>query len=468
MSLSFKEKYSYGIGALGKDLVCGLVFTYLMYYFTDVLTLAPAFVGGLFFVARVWDAVNDPIMGVIVDNTRTKWGKFRPWLLIGTLINSIVFILLFKNVGLTGTGLYVYISVMYILWGMTYTIMDIPYWSMIPNLTSDKAEREKVSVIPRIFASAGGLIIGAFGLQIVGVLGGEDQGRGFYLFAIGISVVFIVTIGITVANVKEKTVAINSEKINLKQAIKLIVKNDQLIAVIGTILAFNMAMQISGGFSLYYFKYVTGNENLFSVFTMFAGLAEIGGLILFPKFVQLLSRTKVYTIACGLPVVGFLLLLISGFVLPQNSMLVALSGLILKLGSGFALGISTVILADVVDYGEFKFGTRNESVIFSVQTLLVKIAAAVSGLLTGVGLSIAGYVPNIPQSESTLNGIRFLMIAIPIILVMMSLFIYKKFFKINGAYHDEILKTLENRRLKEEKVEEELEEEVAVEDGVII
>lgn len=467
MDLSFKEKYSYGIGALGKDLVCGLVFTYLMYYFTDVLTLGPAFVGSLFFIARVWDAVNDPIMGVIVDNTRTKWGKFRPWLLIGTLINSIVFILLFKNVGLTGTTLYVYVSIMYILWGMTYTIMDIPYWSMIPNLTSDKAEREKISVIPRIFASAGGLIIGAFGLQIVGILGGGDQGKGFYLFAIGISIVFIVTIGITVANVKEKTVDINSEKINIKQAIRLIVKNDQLIAVIGTILAFNMAMQISGGFSLYYFKYVTGNENLFSVFTMFAGLAEIGGLILFPKFVQLLSRTKVYTIACSLPVLGLLILLISGFVLPQNAILVGLSGLILKLGSGFALGISTVILADVVDYGEFKFGTRNESVIFSVQTLLVKVAAAISGLLTGVGLSIAGYVPNVEQNESTLNGIRVLMIAIPIILVMMSLFVYKKFFKINGAYHDEILRTLENRKLKEDKVEGELEE-VSIEDGIII
>lgn len=110
-----------------------------------------AFVGNLFLVARVWDAFNDPMMGFVVDNTRTKWGKFRPWILIGTVLNAIVLVFMFtKPSGLEGTGMYIYFSVVYILWGMTYTVMDIPYWSMLPSLSSTKKERDSMSVIPRI------------------------------------------------------------------------------------------------------------------------------------------------------------------------------------------------------------------------------------------------------------------------------------------------------------------------------
>ena len=171
MKLSVREKYSYGIGALGKDMICGVIFTYAMVYFTDVLKISAAFVGTLFFFAKFWDAVNDLGMGMVVDNTKTRWGKFRPWLAVGTLINAVVFACLFTDWGLSGTALYVFAAVMYVLWGMTYTIMDIPYWSMLPNLTSDKSERDRVAVIPRIFASVGGsLIVGGCGLQIMDFL----------------------------------------------------------------------------------------------------------------------------------------------------------------------------------------------------------------------------------------------------------------------------------------------------------
>ena len=157
--LSFREKYSYGIGALGKDLAYAIVSSYLMIYFTDAIGLNPAFVGVLFLVARMWDAFNDPMMGMVVDNTRSKWGKFRPWILIGTVVNAAVVVFLFKKPNLEGNVLYVYYSVMYILWGMTYTIMDIPYWSMLPSLSKTNEERAQMSVIPRIFASCAWLIM---------------------------------------------------------------------------------------------------------------------------------------------------------------------------------------------------------------------------------------------------------------------------------------------------------------------
>ena len=154
-----KEKYSYGIGAFGKDMVYAVVATYLMIFFTDEVGISSAFVGGLFFFSRFWDAINDPIMGLIVDNTKTKCGKFRPWILIGTLVNAVVLVFLFLNPSnfLEGKMVYVYCSIAYILWGMTYTIMDIPYWSMIPSFSSNPDERDKIAVIPRIFATLGGL-----------------------------------------------------------------------------------------------------------------------------------------------------------------------------------------------------------------------------------------------------------------------------------------------------------------------
>lgn len=138
-----RVKYCFAFGALGKDLIYGMIATFSMIYFTDIIKVAPAFIGSMFFVAKLWDAFNDLFMGMIVDNTRSRWGKFVPWLVIGTLINAFVFITVFTDFHLSGVSLCVFASVVYVLWGMTYTIMDIPYWSIIPNLTSDPEEREK-------------------------------------------------------------------------------------------------------------------------------------------------------------------------------------------------------------------------------------------------------------------------------------------------------------------------------------
>lgn len=449
MKISMKEKISYGLGALGKDMVCGLIFTYAMIYFTDVLQISASFVGSLFFFAKFWDAVNDLGMGVIVDNTRTRWGKFRPWLAIGTIVNAIVFVCLFTNWGLSGTALYVFAAVMYIVWGMTYTIMDIPYWSMLPNLTDDAREREKISVIPRIFASIGGsLIVAGFGLQIMDFIGQGDAQKGYTGFAWIIAIAFIVLIGITVFNVKSADGAKTEkkEKTSFKHMIHIIVKNDQLLVAIGVILTFNMAMQIINSVSTFYFIYVTGSKMMFSVFTMFAGFAEIAGLFIYPKMVHKFSRAMVYVAACVTPVVGLILLWITGYILPQNVILTAAAGILVKFGSGLQVGSATVILADVVDYGEYKFGTRNESVTFSIQTLMVKFSSAIGALLTGAALDLTGYVPNAEQSAGTLMGMRIIMVVIPVIFTIISYFIYKKFFKLTGEYYERIKNILTLRR----------------------
>ncbi|WP_455683728.1 melibiose:sodium transporter MelB [Thomasclavelia sp.] len=453
--LSFKEKYSYGIGAIGKDMCCGIIFTYCMLYFTDVLKLSASFVGTLFFLAKFWDAVNDLGMGMVVDNTNTKWGKFRPWLAIGTIINAIVLVVLFTDWGLSGTALYVFAAVLYIIWGMTYTIMDIPYWSMLPNLTSNPEERDRVAVIPRIFASIGGsLLVGGFGLQIMDFIGKGDAQAGYTGFAWVIAIIFIVTVGITVVNVKsaDRVETKKPEKTSFKKMIKVIRKNDQLLVAIATILTFNFGMNCISGVQTYYFIYVTGSKGLFSVFTMFAGFAEIFGLIIFPRLAKRLTKSQVYALASGIPVMGLIVLLITGFIAPQNYVLTALAGICVKLGSGLQLGTVTVVLADVVDYGEYKLGTRNESVIFSIQTLLVKFASAMGALFTGFALDATGYTAGATQTLMTQNGMRIIMIAFPIILVILSYIIYKKYYKLNGEYYQRIMNIIALRKEENQEI----------------
>lgn len=443
--VSTREKYCFGIGAIGKDAICNLIGAFLMLYFTDTLFLAPAFVGALFFVARIWDAINDPMMGMIVDNTHTRFGKFRIWLVIGTLVNSVVFVLLFHSFNLKGTSLYIYVSVMYILYGMTYTIMDVPYWSWLPNLTNDPHEREKVSVIPRFFASLAGFSVSTFGLYIINhlnKLAGESNlyaEKGYTLFAIIIAVIFIVTIGITVFNVKEEsTVGESAEKTSLKQAFRVIVENDQLLAYIGLLLTFNLCTQIAKSFAVYYFKCVCGNEYLYSIFG-FAIIAEMAGLVAFPKIAAKISREKVYACACALPVAGFALLGIAGYVAPKSAVLVVLCCALLFFGSGLSLGVTTCCMADVIDYGEVKFGVRNESVTCSAQTFLMKAATAAAGGLTGIILQVVGYnAKAATQGAGTILGIRVFMIVIPILLAIISFGIYKKYYKLKGEKMEEV------------------------------
>ena len=445
--LTSREKYSYGIGAYGKDLACGIVYTFLMIYFTDVVGINPAFVGTLFLMARLWDAINDPIMGMIVDNTRSRFGKFRPWIFIGTILNSVVLFLLFRKPDLEGTSLYLYYSVMYILWGMTYTIMDIPYWSMIPTLATTKEDREKISVVPRIFASLGGLTVTTFGIALVNKLGNGNQIKGFEYFALGIVIIFIISTIVTCINVKEKTqVQVNNEKVNIKQAFNILKQNDQLLVFIGIVLAYNLAMQLAGGAAIYYFKYVAGKESLFSLYSFFK-VAEIGGLMLFPVVTRKIGRQQVFRMATILPMFGLITLFISGLIAPQSILFISVSAVLLNLGSGFLLGSTTVMLADIVDYGEYKLGSRNESIIFSAQTLLVKLASALSGWLIGVGLSLIGYVAGAAvQSNITIIGIRVIITIIPSIVALVMYVIYKSKYKINGSFHDEILQVIGSRK----------------------
>ena len=411
--LTWTAKISYGLGAFGKDLVYAIVATFYMFYLTDICKISPVFIGNLFLVARLFDAVNDPVMGLVVDNTRTRWGKFRPWILLGTILNAIVLFFLFLNPGLSGTQQLVYIAATYILWGLTYTLMDIPFWSMIPSLTDDEKERDTISVIPRIFASAAWMLIGYFGLSLVQKLGSGNQALGFAWLGGIIAVIFLICSIITFTFVKDRIslrAETNRNRTSVKEMIQILLKNDQVIVVLILSLLFNISFQLSNGFAVYYFKYVIGIQDMVSSYLLAAGIAQLCGLFGYPFFASYFGRKIVFAASAIFPLVC------------------------VNLGIGLSLGILTVMLADVVDYGEYKLGTRNESILFSTQTFVVKLAGALSGFITGTGLSLIGFVADAVQTQTTLTGIRIIMGGIPMLFSLLYLFIYWKFYRLDGDF----------------------------------
>lgn len=308
-----------------------------------------------------------------------------------------------------------------------------------------------MSVIPRIFASSAWLLMGAFALKLVGQFGGGDTAKGYAYLAMVIGVIFLITSLITVVFVKDRSCTESSsgqktQRTTVKDAIHVITANDQLKVYIGVVLAYNMVVQLAGGVANYYFKYVAGNEDLFSVFTTAASVAEIIALFAFPVLSKFLSKKQVFAVASFSPAIGLIGLVVTGFAVPTNIPVITLCGLLFKFGSGLTLGATTVMLADVIDYGQVKLGTRNESIIASFQTLLVKTASAVAGWLIGVGLTIVGFVPNVAQTASTLMGMRVLIGVVPSVITVLAFVIYAKGYKLEGAFLEDIMKQVKEKK----------------------
>lgn len=261
------NRYTFGLGTVGRDMVYSLISMYLMFYLTDILELSTSvvwWVTAIMFGARVFDAFNDPIMGVIVDNTHTKWGKFKPWILTGVILASIFTVLLFSDWGLKDTAFIIAFGVIYILWGISFTMNDISYWSMLPSLSKDQKEREQIGSVARICANIGLFTIVAGIVPITEMLGnmlGSMQ-KAYFALAIILVCIMLVFQSITLFGVRETQESRNQkgEHTTLKEMIKVIFGNDQLLVAAVSMALFQIGYMTTTGFGLYYFKYVYGDE----------------------------------------------------------------------------------------------------------------------------------------------------------------------------------------------------------------
>lgn len=463
MTLTAKEKVSYGLGAVGKDMVYMLSASYVLYYYQDVLGVSAIAMGIILLAARVFDAFNDPIMGIIVAKTKTKWGKFRPWLLIGTLLNAVILYAMFAAPpALEGSGLVAYAAIAYILWGVTYTMMDIPYWSMIPAFTEGGAERESLSTLARSCAGVGSAIVTIITMACVYRLGQGDERTGFKWFGLLVAVIFVVTIGITCFNIKEKS-TVDMESPSVGQMFKALLSNDQAMAIVITIVLINCAIYITSNLVIYFFKYDFGGEgwyNSYTLFNTFGGATQILSMMLFfPLLRKFFNAMKVFYISFAMAIVGYVALLVLAFTNMSSVFLLFIPGFFIFAANGMLTILTTVFLANTVDYGELKNNRRDESVIFSMQTFVVKLASGVAALIASICLSVFHLSDDTSNtaavadavSNSSVIGLRMTMTVLPIVGLLIAVFYFRKKYMLNEEKVDEIAAQIKEKRRAEQR-----------------
>ena len=436
MKLSAGEKISYGLGAVGKDMVYMLSAGYILYYYQDVLGVSAIAMGMILMAARVFDAFNDPVMGVIVAKTKTKWGKFRPWLLIGTILNAIVLYLMFAAPpSLDGKGLVAYAAVAYVLWGVTYTMMDIPFWSMIPAFTEGGKERENLSTLARSCAGVGSAIITIITMKCVYVLGQENERMGFKWFALIVSLLFVLFTLVTCMVIKEKsTVDVDSPSVG--EMFRALLRNDQAMTVVITIVLINCSLYITSNLLIYFFKYDFGTEtwyNSYTLFNTFGGAIQIlSMMIFFPVLRKFISAIQVFYASIILSVSGYTVLLVLSFVNMSNLLLLLIPGFLIFTAFGMLTVLTTVFLANTVDYGEMKNGRRDESVIFSMQTFVVKLASGVAAFIASICLTVCNLSSDTAGTQvaetagASVAGLRLTMTVLPIAGLLAAIFLFHK------------------------------------------
>ena len=474
MKLSGAAKASYGLGAVGKDMVYMLSASYVLYYFQDILGVSAAAMGVILLVARVFDAFNDPIMGAIVAKTKTRWGKFRPWLLIGTITNAIVLYLMFSAPPtLSPSGLVAYAAVTYIVWGVTYTMMDIPYWSMIPAFTEGGKERENLTTLARSCAGVGSAIITIITIMSVSALGHAFGGNGitdreverigFSYFSIAIAVLFVLFTVICCINVKEKS-TVDMKSASVGEMFRALLANDQAMAVVVAIVIVNCSIYITSNLVIYFFKYDFGGTGWRGDYTLFStfggGIQILAMMLLYPLLRRFFTSIQIYFVSMGMAIAGYISLLVLASTSMNNVYLLFIPGFFIFAANGMLAVITTVFLANTVDYGELKNHRRDESVIFSMQTFVVKLASGVSALIAALALQVLSLSNDTEETVTEIDyslgvdamqkmGLRMTMTIIPIIGLVFAIFWFKKKYILT----DEKLKEISVELVKRKTIE---------------
>ncbi len=440
MKLSLKEKLFYGVGSLGKDLYMGFISFYLMIYFTDVFGISALAVGTLFFVARVWDAVNDPLMGIIADKTKTPWGRYRPYSLFVPIIAAIAFILMLSGPELSTNGKLVWAYITYIVLGMAYTALDVSMMSMVPTFTTDSKEKTSILAFQRWFAFLAFVIAAVCTIPLVEKLGGGNDALGYRYYGYVIAAVSIVSSLCMFFHVKEKRDLGELPVNNLKDYWVILKENKPFQKVVGIRIAYDFGMQISSGITAYWVIYYLQKPDLISLIMPISFGTGLVGFLFIPQILTKIGKKKASIYGFWGLILGSVIKLIFS----HNVVMIVLSLVII----GFAIALLNLanisMVADTAEYSQWKLGKRSDSLLFAMNTFAYKISMAFAGGVAGIALSLANYVPNVEQTEETLRVLNLMFSIGPVIFLLIGIWITSKYSLTEDKY-TEIIEELQNK-----------------------
>lgn len=449
-NLDKRNKYCFGLGTIGRDMFYSMESMYLLFFLTEIKNLDDnmlALVGGVLTVLRILDAFNDPITGVIIDNTHTRWGKFKPWMVIGAVVSSVCMLMMFADLPLTGGAYVAVFAVSYILWDIFYGVNDIAYWTQLPALSVDQRQRESMGAFARICANVGMYAVVVGILPVTGALtdafGGNGQ-RAWLTMAAAVCVIMVGFQMVTVFGVKETRSFKEEENTSLRGMVKVLFGNDQLMWTTLSMALFMVGYCTTTSFGTYYFKYAYGDETMYSVFAGVLGISQLAALAVFPKIAARMSRKKLYSLATALVVAGYVVF----FFAPMNMIPIAVAGVLLFVGQAFIQTLMLMFLADTVEYGQWKLGKRNDSITFSIQPLINKLGAAMATGVVTLTLIVSGINRAESAADVSARGLLMMkaaMMVLPLLSIALGYVVYLKKYKIDEEMYGEIVKHLKRR-----------------------
>lgn len=386
-----RNKWVYSLGGIGRDLAYTLYTSFLLtfiLYTKDVTESEFAAISIIMIICRIWDGINDPIMGGIIENTRTKFGKFKPWIFVGALTNSIVLILIF-TLPLKGTAFVVAFAFLYLLWDMTYTMNDIGYWSMLPALSSDPRQRDVATSMANLFAGLGTILANIIiPILTVGALAiGNSAVKGYRVVAIAIGFAFLSCQLFVCAGVKEKPLpdVQSSERIGVKKMIKIIFNNKQVLwtSLILLFASMTSALLTAFGTNYIYLSYGYEGTNT-TLFVVAYGAASGLSFVIYPILTKKFTRNQIIKMSFVLTIVGYLAFMLSETFMGNQSIayyLLCIEALFIGIGSSLFYLIAAVFLANTVEYNELMTGERNEALIFSVRPFMSKMSSSLQQVI---------------------------------------------------------------------------------------
>lgn len=446
--LDKKNMVFFGLGTVGRDMFYAFEANALIYYLSNVLGLPiGVYVATslVFTVLRIFDAINDPFMGLIIDNSRSKYGKFKPPMLLGAVFAGVFYLVLFADFGIRSYWFVVIFAAAYLLWDIFYGLNDIAYWSMLPSLSLDQKLREKMGAFARICANVGMFAIMVSWEPITSGLGNTP--RVWFMVALAVTVLMLLFQLFTIFGVKEKRQMFThkEEKTSLKEMWQVLTQNDQLLWTTLSMALFMIGYMTTTTFAIYYMEYVFGNKDMYAVLAAIVGVAQLSALIVFPVFSKRFSREKLYLYSTLLVTGGYIVFMFAD----KSLIIIAIAALMLFIAQAFIQLLMLMFLEDTIEYGQWKLGRRNESITLSVQPLINKIGGAISMGFVSLSLIWAGIkTDEVAATAIDDRGkliIKLVMLILPLFFIISGYIIYRKKFKINKEMYDKIIAELNSR-----------------------